>query len=50
MTLRREKFLFGASEVMWFGHRFNEKGMAPDPNKVKVIRDWPEPKDKTEVK
>ena len=35
---------------MWFGHRYSEKGMAPDPNKVKVIQDWPEPRDKAEVK
>ena len=49
-TLRREKCLFGVSDVMWFGHRFNEEGIAPDPNNIKVIKDWPEPKDKTEVK
>ena len=35
---------------MWFGHRYSEKGMAPDPNKDKVIQEWPEPRDKAEVK
>ena len=48
--LRGEKCLFGVREVMWFGHRYSEKEMAPDPNKVKVIQDWPEPMDKAKVK
>ena len=36
-TLTREKCHFGVKEVIWFGHRYSEKGMA-DPDKFKVIQ------------
>ena len=50
ITLRKEKCQLGVQEVKWFGNIYSHQGMSPDPEKVKCIRDWPEPKDKSEVK
>ena len=50
LTLREEKCKLGKQEVVWFGHVFNKQGMSPDPEKVKTIKAWPAPKDKSEVK
>ena len=50
ITLRREKCKFGAPEVKWFGHIYSKQGMAVDPERKQVIRDWKRPADKKEVK
>ena len=50
LTLRDEKCKLGKQEVVWYGHVFNKQGMSPGPEKVKTIRAWPAPKDKSEVK
>ena len=50
LTLRKEKCKLGKQEVVWFGHVFSRQGMSPDPEKVKTIKAWPVPKDKSEVK
>ena len=50
LTLRKEKCRFGVPEIKWFGQIFSEQGMSPDPDKVKAIKDWPAPTDKSEVK
>ena len=47
VTLRREKCTFG---VKWFGHIYSKQGMAVDPERKQVIRDWKRPADKKEVK
>ena len=49
-TLRRIKCQFGVPEVVWFGNTFSKYGMSPDPEKVRVIKEWEAPKDKSEVK
>ena len=49
-TLRLLKCLFGKPSIKWFGMTFDKNGMSPDPEKVKVIKDWPTPKDKAAVK
>ena len=49
-TLRKEKCEFGVQQVLWFEHIFSKEGMSPDPEKVNHIRNWPPPKDKSEVK
>ena len=50
ITARPSKCDLGKSEVKWFGNVYSEQGMSPDPEKCKVIRDWPAPKSKSEVK
>ena len=50
LTLRREKCEFGKSEIKWFGMIFSKDGMSPDPEKVKIIKEWPRPEDKSAVK
>ena len=48
--MRRDKCEFGKSEVTWFGFVFSEEGMAGDPAKCAVIKEWPAPKTVKEVK
>ena len=50
VTLRPEKCKFGRPEVLWFGNIYSRQGMSPDPTKVKIIKDWPAPEDKSAVK
>ena len=50
ITLRLEKCHFGQPQVMWFGNMYSKAGMSPDPEKVKLIHNWLEPKEKSEVK
>ena len=50
ITLRKEKCHFGVPEILWFGNIFSKQGMSPDPDKVKLIKSWPSPADKSEVK
>ena len=50
LTLRKEKCKMGKQEVVWFGNVYNRQGMSPDPQKVKTIKEWTAPKDKSEVK
>ena len=37
-------------EILWFGNVFSRQGMSPDPEKVKMIKEWSRPADKSEVK
>jgi hypothetical protein len=50
LTLRKEKCHFGVPEILWFGNVFSRQGMSPDPEKVKMIKEWSSPQDKSEVK
>ena len=50
LTLRKEKCWMGQQEVKWFGNVYDKQGMSPDPPKVKIIKEWLAPKDKSEVK
>ena len=34
----------GRKEARWFGMIFSEEGMSADPDKVKLVKDWPAPK------
>ena len=49
LTLNRDKCKFGVSEVAYIGHILNAKGVQPDPDKIKAIRDMPAPQDKKGV-
>ena len=44
LTLRAEKCKMGRKEARWFGMIFSEEGMSADPDKVKLVKDWPAPK------
>ena len=43
------KCKFAVREVPFLGHVVSEHGIAPDPNKARVINDWTTPKDKKEL-
>ena len=49
ITLRKDRCLLGQPEVKWFGNIYSKDGMSPDPEKCKVIKDWPQPKSCSEV-
>ena len=46
LTLNRNKCNFGVSKVSYIGHILNEKGVQPDPDKIKTICDMPAPQNK----
>ena len=49
LTLNKDKCKFGIPEVTYIGHILNAKGVQPDPEKTKAIRDMPPPQDKKGV-
>ena len=50
LTLRGRKCHIGMDEVAYLGHVFSKSGMAPDPKKTQIVRDWPTPTDVTQVR
>ena len=50
ITLRPQKCYLGQTEVKWFGNIYSKEGMSPDPEKCKIIRNWPAPTNCSEVK
>ena len=50
LTLRGRKCHIGMTSVSYLGHVFSETGMAPDPNKVQAVQDWPVPTDSKAVR
>ena len=50
LTLRPNKCHLGKPEIKWFGNVFSKDGMSPDPDKCKVIKEWPAPTTIAEVK
>ena len=49
LSLRGRKWHIGMTAVPYLGHIFSETGMAPDPQKVQAVHDWPAPADSTAV-
>ena len=49
LTLNRDKWVFGASEVSYIGHILSANGVQPDPLKVKAITNMLPPYDKKGV-
>ena len=43
LTLRGKKCHVGMSQVTYLGHVFSGAVMVPDPQKIKVVQDWPVP-------
>ena len=50
ITLRSEKCSFGQPYVKWFGNIYSKDRMSPDPDKCKIIKQWPQPKSSAGVK
>ena len=50
ITLRQKKCHLGKPEVKWFGYIFSDQGYSPDPEKCRIIKEWPSPKTTAEVK
>ena len=50
LTLNGCKCRIGKDEVIYLGHVFSANGMRPDEKKIATVKDWPTPKDATEVR
>ncbi|MCI03438.1 Ty-3/Gypsy retrotransposon polyprotein [Trifolium medium] len=44
LVANKKKCSFGQKTVEYLGHLINEEGVAVDPNKVKSVTQWPNPK------
>ena len=49
LKIKPKKSYFFQAEVSFLGHVLSKKGVSPNPEKVKKIKDWPVPKDPKEV-
>jgi len=50
LRLKLKKCEFFKSSVHFLGHIVSTSGVASDPAKVKAIRDWPEPRSKSDIR
>ncbi|CAF4895233.1 unnamed protein product [Pieris macdunnoughi] len=50
LKLSAKKCLFFKRAVSYLGHIISEDGVRTDPEKIVAVKDWPVPKDKTEVR
>lgn len=50
LVLNPKKCCFGAKEIKILGHLISEKGIKPDPDKVKAVNNFPVPKTVKDVK
>jgi len=50
VTLNKSKCEFSKSEITFYGHVFGEKGLSPDPEKIKTIINTKPPTNSSEVK
>ncbi len=49
LSLKAEKCYFEQEEIEFLGLIISQKGMRMDPNKVKAIKEWPNPTSKREL-
>ncbi|KAK2702632.1 hypothetical protein QYM36_018763 [Artemia franciscana] len=49
VKFNREKCVFNATAIPYFGHLLTTEGVRPDPNKTKVIAEMPEPRNKEQL-
>ena len=45
-----KKCALGQKQVTQFGIVYTEEGISPDPAKVELIKQWPQPEDKSAIK
>ena len=50
LKLHPTKCKLFAKQAPFLGHRFSEEGISTDPEKVKSIRDWPQPRNVKELR
>ena len=50
LKLNPEKCVFFQTQVSFLGHLVSESGISVDPEKTKAVRDWPVPRNVTEVR
>ena len=50
LQLKVSKCKLMQKEVVFLGHGVSEQGISCDPDKTSCIREWPQPRDKTEIK
>jgi hypothetical protein len=50
LKVKLSKCSFGRQELEFLGHLISRQGVRPDPRKLQAVRDWPIPKDTTEVR
>ena len=50
MKLNCDKCLFFHTQVSFLGHRVSSEGISVGPEKTKVVRDWPVPRNVTELR
>jgi len=50
LKLQPKKCSFGQKEVKYLGHIVSEKGIATDPDKVKIVKEYPPPTKVSEVR
>lgn len=50
VTLNPDKFVFGQEEVEYVGYKVSKAGIEANPERVSAIRDFPEPKTRTELR
>jgi hypothetical protein len=50
LKLKANKCFLFQTKIKYLGHVVSEKGVECDPDKIFDVRDWPEPKSKTELK
>lgn len=50
LKLNKDKCIFRQSSVVYFGHSVSEKGIQPDPHRIKAIRELKPPTNVTELR
>jgi len=50
LKLKPSKCSLLRAEVSFLGHVVSSQGVATDPSKIDLVKDWPEPRDKHEVR
>ena len=50
LKLNPEKSIFFQTQVSFLGHLVSQSGISVDPEKTKAVRDWPVPRNVTEVR
>lgn len=46
MKLNKQKCQFGVRDITYLGDRLSAAGIQPDPEKIKAIKEMPQPKEK----
>ena len=49
LPLKLSKYEFHKKEVAFLGYIISKEGLKPDPKKVKLVEDWPEPQNVKDV-